>query len=181
MARIAGYEGRNIEIGDCLLPCRQRPNHWANLSYEDSRFLLSPSLFDVLDTPQRTCIGYQGMQRTIERRHLRQPVASPRRHIVVDGLILKVLLQAHQLFSHDAVEQSTFQSDIYSAIYYLSFVYLSNRKQCDNSYCVRLYSLELWGCFGVGVAHSAVKLVPCRLGRAPNRRWCIRPVWTDIR
>jgi hypothetical protein len=64
------------------------------------------------------------MQRTIERRHLRQPVASPRRHIVVDGLILKVLLQAHQLLSHDAAEQSTFQSDIYSAIYYLSFTYL---------------------------------------------------------
>jgi hypothetical protein len=37
---------------------------------------------------------------------------------------LKVLLQAHQLFSHDAAEQSTLKSDIYSAIYYSSLIYL---------------------------------------------------------
>jgi hypothetical protein len=120
------------------------------------------------------------MQRTIERHHLRQPVASLRRHIIVDGLVLKVLLQAHQLSNHYGTKQSTFQSDNYSAIYYLSFISFSHRKQCDNSYYVRLYSLELWGCFGVGMAHSAVKLVPCRLGRTPNRRWCIT-VRADIR
>jgi hypothetical protein len=67
-----------------------------------------------------------------------------------------VLLHAHQLFSHNAAEQSTLQSDICSAIYYIAPLDLSTKKYCDNSYYVRLYNPELQSSFGGWAARFAV-------------------------
>jgi hypothetical protein len=60
-----------------------------------------------------------------------------------------MLLQVHQLSSHNAAEQSKFQRDFYSKIYCLSFIYLSTKKDCHDSYCVRLYSLMFGDGFGI--------------------------------
>jgi hypothetical protein len=70
---------------------------------------------------------------------------------------LKVLLQAHQLFSHvDA--QLKLQHDFYSFIYHLSPIDLTTRKYCDNSRLVRLYNLKFGGGFGIQSARWAVIL-----------------------
>jgi hypothetical protein len=46
---------------------------------------------------------------------------------------LKVLLQAHQLLSHDMDAQSNFQPDFYSFIYQSSPIDITSRKYRDNS------------------------------------------------
>jgi hypothetical protein len=56
---------------------------------------------------------------------------------------LRVLLQAHQLFSHYKAEQSIQQSDIDSTIYCLLPAYPSTNKDRDNSCYMRLHSLKL--------------------------------------
>jgi hypothetical protein len=63
--------------------------------------------------PQCSCKGYPDS----ESSNAAQVVESRR-----------VLLQAHQLFSHDAAEQSTIQSDIRSAIHDITHQCFSTKK-----------------------------------------------------
>jgi hypothetical protein len=50
------------------------------------------------------------------------------------------------------------QLDFYSYIYQSEPIDLTTRKCRDSSYCVRLYNLELCGCFGVRIGRFAVIL-----------------------
>jgi hypothetical protein len=67
-----------------------------------------------------------------------------------------VLLHMHQLFSHNATKQSTLESNICSAIYFIAPLDLSTRRYRDNSYYVRLYSPKLQSSFGGWAARFAI-------------------------
>ena len=104
------------------------------------RFNTSPSSSDIESSALRSS-DWRKIRQLVDRAvNDRDQKKISKLNQTIHRLPVRATLAEH---TRNAAEQSKLQRDFYSAIYYLSSIYLSTKKDRDDRYCVRLCSLKL--------------------------------------